>query len=120
MKFKQALNEYIATVPHDEWLKHHKDLWMSLVNKGYTERNNTSLFLKFGKFIDSYYKENNKFPSIKEIINELNLNETLFIKTAGHKKTTTDEKDPHKKDYDDAVKGIKAFNVWKRKIRVKM
>jgi len=126
MKFKQVMKEYIDTVPLDKWNYKQRILWLTLVKRGFVERQDVNKFNQFAQFFDSYYKENNKIPTIKMIMNELGLKEELLF-TCGIPKTKHDpkrskfaSKDVSMKDYEDAIKGKKPYLPWIRNIRTKM
>ena len=73
MRFSKVLKEYIDTVPLDKWNYKQRILWLTLVKRNLVERADINLFGKFAKFFDSYYKEYNKVPTIKKIMDELGL-----------------------------------------------
>jgi hypothetical protein len=73
LKFSQILKEYIDTVPLNKWNYAQRILWLTLVKRNLVERADLTLFSRFAKFFDLYYKEYNKAPTIKKIMDELKL-----------------------------------------------
>lgn len=91
MKFNQSLVEYSEDIPIDKWNALQKVQWLEVCKDLNIDKNDTDKFIKFASFFDRYYKANKRFPSIQEV-EDVVINESLFVRTGGHRHEIHTEK----------------------------
>ena len=57
-----------ARVPLSDWNAIQKDDWLMLVAKHMVDKNDITLFFKFGTFFNDYYERHGEYPSFTDIM----------------------------------------------------